>query len=337
MRRRSNKQHVLHTARGLAIVLALGVIIGALYAFQQPVAPVSYISPPTTDYSLSWSQDIPANVTRYNVRYNEKDPWVNIGKLAGTAPQVKMPVLTLGSYIARVQACDVKACYDSDPMPFTVAAPRPNVNLPEPWQSRDIGFTGQLGVTRHSAGVFTLEAGGQDIWGTTDSFRYLYQTLPDGDASMTVHIGTFPSTGEGWNKGGLMMRAALTDTGSPMAMITALGNSRYIQLMYRTSLNAAATSQDVSSSAFAIKPTWFRITRTGQVITGDYSIDGRTWTPVGKITLANLKFIGVALSANSTTALNTSTFDSIAFTGVQPRGGPPATPGNVILSGPPTR
>ncbi|MEJ7654384.1 MAG: hypothetical protein WKH64_14185 [Chloroflexia bacterium] len=52
------------------------------------------------------------------------------------------------------------------------------------WANQDIGVVGSSGSASHSNGTFTVNASGADIWGTSDSFHFLYQPL-SGNAQTT--------------------------------------------------------------------------------------------------------------------------------------------------------
>ena len=52
-------------------------------------------------------------------------------------------------------------------------------SLPAPWQNTDIGSTGVQGFATYENGIFALYGSGTDIWGTADSFHYVYQSYTD--------------------------------------------------------------------------------------------------------------------------------------------------------------
>src|SRR5436190_12492 len=56
--------------------------------------------------------------------------------------------------------------------------------LPAPWQQADIGDVGIAGSAFESSdGDLFINGAGSDIWGTADSFHYVYQVIEDGDIS----------------------------------------------------------------------------------------------------------------------------------------------------------
>ncbi len=83
--------------------------------------------------------------------------------------------------------------------------------LPDPWLSTDIGSVGLAGSASYADSTFTINGAGADIWGTADSFNFLYRSL-SGDGTLTARIVTL----DGWDfyeAAGLMVRETL-DVGS---------------------------------------------------------------------------------------------------------------------------
>ncbi len=57
-------------------------------------------------------------------------------------------------------------------------------SLPSGWATRDIGAVGATGSgSGSSSGAFTLKGAGDDIWETSDAFRFTYTELT-GDGSI---------------------------------------------------------------------------------------------------------------------------------------------------------
>ena len=79
---------------------------------------------------------------------------------------------------------------------------------------------------------------GSDIWGTADSFHFVYQPLA-ADGSMSAQVVS-QTNSSAWAKGGLMMRLT-TDPGSPYyAVFATPGNGVAVQ--WRTA-QGGSTSQ----------------------------------------------------------------------------------------------
>ncbi|PYR87482.1 MAG: hypothetical protein DMF84_31645, partial [Acidobacteria bacterium] len=59
--------------------------------------------------------------------------------------------------------------------------------MPPPWQTTDVGDVGAAGTAYQGANGDLIVAGaGADIWGSADSFRYVYQPIRDGYVSARV-------------------------------------------------------------------------------------------------------------------------------------------------------
>src|SRR6185436_7355270 len=74
-------------------------------------------------------------------------------------------------------------------------------------QNRDIGAVAVAGSATSDNGTFTIEASGEDIWGTADEFHYVYVQL-SGDMQIIARVTGVKFT-DGWAKAGLMARETL--------------------------------------------------------------------------------------------------------------------------------
>ncbi len=181
--------------------------------------------------------------------------------------------------------------------------------LPPPWVDADIGSTGVAGSATYATGSFTVKGAGADIWGTADAFNYVYQPMT-GNAEIVAKVNSVQNT-DVWAKAGVMIRETLT-AGSEQA------------LMAITSANGAAFQRRVSTAgvsthtagASVTAPYWVRLTRQGNVLTGYVSTDGLSWTQVGTDTIAMVPtiYVGLAVTAHTTTALNQSVFSNVFLT-----------------------
>jgi hypothetical protein len=196
----------------------------------------------------------------------------------------------------------------------TVAAgelPPPGV-CPSGWSCSDIGTVApSAGGQSLSGGAWTLQGGGSDIWATSDSFHYIWQSLA-ADGSITARVTAQTNT-SAWAKGGLMMRAT-TDPGSPYYGVFATpGNGVAVQ--WRTT-QGGTSSQLLTSGT---PPVYLQISRSGSTFTALTSADGSTWTPVpgSTMTLPNLggaTLSGLAVTSHNTGQLSTVTADLVLAT-----------------------
>lgn len=198
-----------------------------------------------------------------------------------------------------------------DSVGVTAGEPVPPGVCPSAWQCADIGTATPAGGQNLSGGVWTLQGGGNDIWGTADAFHYVWQSL-FGDGSITARVTSQTNT-SAWAKAGLMMRAS-TDPGSPYFAVF-LTPSNGIAVQWRTA--QGATSSQVLTAGTA--PVYLQLTRTGSTFAAATSSDGTTWNPVpgSTVSLANLSgtlLRGFAVTSHNTGAISTVGIDSVTTT-----------------------
>jgi autotransporter-associated beta strand protein len=151
--------------------------------------------------------------------------------------------------------------------------------LPTGFTSADVGVPRVHGSVIYdgTSGVFTQSAGGADIWGTSDQFRFTSATLT-GNGSITARVDALDNIG--WaTKGGVMIRQSL-DANSPHAFL-GIRPDGTLDSIWRGS--AGGGSANVNNSGPA---PWVRITRSGNQFTFSSSADGVTWTTLGSRTIA---------------------------------------------------
>jgi regulation of enolase protein 1 (concanavalin A-like superfamily) len=192
--------------------------------------------------------------------------------------------------------------------------------LPSPWQNQDVGSTGLAGSASVSAGTFTVQGSGADIWGTSDAFQYAYQPLA-GDGQIIARVTSVQSANT-YAKAGIMLRETTAAGAAHVILDVRPGGS--IEFMTRPSTGAATT---YIAGATQPVPAWLQLARRGSTITASVSADGSAWTIVGSTTLsiASNALIGLAVTSHDTTQLNTSTFDTVTV-GTSGSTQPPAAP-----------
>jgi ABC-type transport system involved in multi-copper enzyme maturation permease subunit len=135
---------------------------------------------------------------------------------------------------------------------------------------------------------------GPDGEAVTDSFYFVHQSL-DGNGSITVrvtaltgmvmstHVGGQATPGlQPWSKAGIIIKATTTQGSAYAAMMVTGGHG--VRMQYNYTHDTAGLAGAVSAAS----PRWLRLTRTGDTITGDESVDGIGWTRVGTARLAGL-------------------------------------------------
>ena len=179
---------------------------------------------------------------------------------------------------------------------------------PTGWTCGDVGTPSPAGTQSLAGGTWTLQGGGADIFGTTDAFHYVWQSLAaDGSLSARVVSESSPSA---WEKAGPMLRAT-TDPGSPYyAAFATTGNGVVVQW------RATAGGSTGQVAVAGVAPVFLRVTRTGSSYTAATSPDGVTWTtvPGSTMTLANLAgplLRGLAVTSHSNGKAGTVVFDTV--------------------------
>jgi hypothetical protein len=182
--------------------------------------------------------------------------------------------------------------------------------LPSPWTDADIGAPALAGSATYSAGVFTVNGAGADIYGTSDQFNFASQTLT-GNGTLTARIASQTNTSSS-AKAGLMFRAT-SDPGSPYFAVL-MTATKGVVVQWRTT-QGGTTSQ--TSKVAGVPPLYFKLVRSANTFTAYTSSDGVTWTLVPgssqTIALPTALLAGMAVTSHNTGALSTATFDTVAL------------------------
>ena len=157
----------------------------------------------------------------------------------------------------------------------------------------------------YSGGVFTVNGGGSDIWGSTDQFNYVSQPLT-GNGTIVARVTSQTNTST-WAKAGVMIKQSTT-AGSAYALLGVTpGNG--VAFQYGFNLSVAA-------GGYTFPNGWLKLIRVGTTITAYTSPDGSTWTQVGTATvsLTDPVTIGMFVCSHNPGALSTATFDNVTVT-----------------------
>lgn len=93
---------------------------------------------------------------------------------------------------------------DSNAVVFTVTS-QP---LPSGWLDADVGTVGITGTATYVGGVFTVNAGGTQVLGTSDSIHFAYQLL-SGDGTIVARDSSLQGGGSQHPFAGVMIRETL--------------------------------------------------------------------------------------------------------------------------------
>jgi len=169
-----------------------------------------------------------------------------------------------------------------------------------------------------ASGNILMGAGGTDIWGTADQFRFASKRL-SGNGTIIARVESVERSVD-WTKAGIMIRESL-DPGSRFAAvyITPDYGCRF-QARAMTSTAATSDSGVATPEQIAIKaPYWVKLERTGNDFKAYYSADGAAWTAMvwnpQTITMGADVYIGLALTSHTATAQTSAEFSGISTTG----------------------
>jgi hypothetical protein len=196
-------------------------------------------------------------------------------------------------------------------LPAGPPAPALPEACPSPWNCADIGGPAPAGTQSFdpNTGTWTIQAGGSDITGTSDEFRYVWQTLA-GDGSVIANVASQTDSSPA-AKAGVMLRAS-TDPGAPNYALV-VSPAQGIKVQVRKTQGATTTKLANPTGA---TPAWVKITRSGNTFTAYTSADGVTWTliPGSSITvnLGASLLAGLAETSHSSGELCTVTMSGVS-------------------------
>jgi regulation of enolase protein 1 (concanavalin A-like superfamily) len=187
----------------------------------------------------------------------------------------------------------------------TITGTGTQAGLPFPWSDGDVGGSTPAGSASYAGSTFTVQGGGNDVWGTTDQFNYVSQALT-GDLSIVARVTSQGDTSD-WAKAGLIIKQSTTAGSAYASVFVTPGHGVNFQYGFNGS---------VAGKAFTLPNAWLRLDKIGNVITAYSSNDGLNWSRVGQATIAMTGTItaGLIVCSHDGTTLNTSTFDNVTVT-----------------------
>jgi len=300
-----------------------GTTTGVLWSFTTIVAAPGQASSPSpangatgvsTTADLSWTAG--SGATSHDVYFGTVSP----GTFQGNQTATTFDTGTMANsttYYWRIDEKNASGTTTGVVWSFTTASAG---GLPSPWLNQDVGSPGVAGSAGYASGTFTVDGDGADIWGTSDQFHFVYQSL-SGNGDIVARVPTQENT-DGWAKAGVMIRESLT--GGSTHAFAAVTPSNGVAFQRRTTTDGSSlhTAGDAVTA-----PYWVKIARSGSTFTASQSSNGTTWTTIGSetISMATNVYIGLAVTSHNGTTLCTSTFDNVTVTS---GGAPPGQASN---------
>lgn len=191
----------------------------------------------------------------------------------------------------------------------TCAVTVTSAGIPSPWVTSDIGSVGATGSASYSGGTFTLTASGADIWGTSDAYRSVHQSI-SGDVIITARVVSLTNT-DGWAKAGVMVKNDLTASSAHAFTAVTAGNGTAFQRRVTASGQSTHTAGPSGAA-----PYWVRLQRVGNLFTSFVSTNGTSWTQIGSetITMASQVYVSLAATSHNNSILTTAVFDNVTVT-----------------------
>jgi hypothetical protein len=181
--------------------------------------------------------------------------------------------------------------------------------LPIGWTDQDIGGPGQAGSASMAGniGVWTVNGGGADIWGTSDQFNFAAENFA-GDGSVVACVTSVQNTAASASSGVMFRDSTNANAAYAFVFVTP---SQGVWFEWRSADGASAGSSGSVSRITA--PVWLKLVRVGNNFAGYYSLNGLNWTPLGTqtISMPGTALAGLAVCADNNSLLNTSTFGGV--------------------------
>jgi regulation of enolase protein 1 (concanavalin A-like superfamily) len=155
---------------------------------------------------------------------------------------------------------------------------------------------------------YDLKAGGADVYGTTDQFRFAYRVLA-GDFDVVVRLDGLAAT-DSWAKAGLMARESLAANARNVFAFATPSTNGY-RLQTRTA-TGGSTTLSATGGAVTYPNTWLRLRRVGNTFTAYRGTTGTTWAQYAAttMTLPSNIYVGMAATSHNTTTATAARFRS---------------------------
>ena len=181
--------------------------------------------------------------------------------------------------------------------------------VPLPWTVSNIGAPALSGSATHSSGIFTIQAAGTDIWGTSDQFTFLNQAVT-GDVEVIARVDSLVAT-DPYAKAGVMVRSSLAANSAHGFSAVFGGGGVWFNRRTANGGTSATTAGPTSGA-----PVWVRVVRQGTNVATYSSSTGTTWTAIGNttISLGTTAYVGVAVTSHAASVRTTAKVSNLKVT-----------------------
>ncbi len=189
--------------------------------------------------------------------------------------------------------------------------PGPQGTIAGGWTNTDIGLPAARGYAAYdgNTGRFKVAGSGDDIWGTSDKFQYVYKQMT-GDCSIVVRVSSLLNTHVN-AKAGVMIRETLAANSKFMdCVIYPADGIRFQQ-------RSAAGGSAVTLAMAAGKPSeYLKLVRSGNHFSAYYSDNGITWSQIGSTTSLSMSdnvYVGMVVTSHSNGVIADALFQNVSL------------------------
>ena len=270
-----------------------------------PPAPVITTQPVSTNATLGNNVSFAVTATNSPLTYQWYFNGAAISRATNsTCTITNTAYANAGSYYVAIS--NTGGSVNSSIAKLNVMLPASDV-LSAPWVSADIGAVGLTGSAYNVTNLYTVNGSGASLNGTSDQFRYVYQTMP-GNGSIVARVVSQSGTNAA-GYAGIMIRET-TAVGASFMLAARQGNGAMVARS-RTSTGGATTSTNGPS---LVPPNyWLELVRTGTNISALASTNGSTWVSVrtNSFTMATNVTFGLFATSGNTNVLDSDVFTNI--------------------------
>ena len=176
-------------------------------------------------------------------------------------------------------------------------------------------------ATFDNSGTYSVNASGSHIWGTADSFQYLYEPLA-GDGEIVARVTGIINT-DYWTKAGVMIRAD-TSAGAANAFMLETGPGHDEPVFQWRPDGGGGTNDSGNHPGGDMgngPPIWLKLDRVGNTFFGYWSKDDITWHNLGgpqTVNMGSSALVGLALTAHNNGTVANAMFDNVTVTQFNP-------------------